>query len=145
MAEVSELKNEILVFTADIVAAYVSNNSLRAAELPDLISQVQGQLSVLGKASAILEAPEEPLVPAVSIRKSVSDNEITCLECGKHFKSLKRHLSSNHNLSPDEYREKWELPATYPMVAPAYAAERSKLAKMIGLGRKSGQSVTKMK
>lgn len=117
MPSETELKNEILGLTADIVAAYVSNNSIRAGELADMISQIHGQLSTLSKKGVDLEVITSPLVPTTFIRKSVSDNEITCLECGKRFKSLKRHLMSNHNLSPEEYRAKWELPATYPMVA----------------------------
>lgn len=140
MPSETEIKKEILGLTADIVAAYVSNNSIRAAELPDMISQIYGQLSTLSVLGIDNEVITEPLVPAISIRKSVSDNEVTCLECGKRFKSLKRHLMSNHNLSPEDYRAKWELPATYPMVAPAYSVTRSKLAKTIGLGRKTSHA-----
>lgn len=140
MPSETEIKNEILGLTADIVAAYVSNNSIRAAELPSMISQIYGQLSTLSVQGVDIEVITEPLVPAISISKSVSDNEITCLECGKRFKSLKRHLMSNHNLSPEEYRAKWELPTTYPMVATAYSITRSKLAKTIGIGRKKSHA-----
>jgi predicted transcriptional regulator len=124
----------IIELTADIVAAYVSNNAVPAAHLPDLISSVHGSLNSLGGAST--PAPAEPLKPAVLVKKSVHDDHIVCLEDGKRFKSLKRHISSEHNMTPDEYRAKWGLPYDYPMVAPAYAAARSALAKASGLGQK---------
>lgn len=143
MVDETDIKEEILALTADIVSAFVSNNSVRSSELPDLISSIHGQLSSLSKSGVEIETPSVPLVPAVALRKSVADNEITCLECGKRFKSLKRHLMTHHSLTPEEYRARWELPATYPMVAPAYAAARSELAKTMGLGRKPGQAASK--
>lgn len=123
--------------TAEIVAAYVSNNSIAAADLPALITSVFSALT--STTSAAQAEPEpEPLVPAVPVKKSVSDDYITCLEDGKKFKSLKRHLRTHYDLTPEEYRAKWKLPADYPMVAPNYAAARSALAKTMGLGRKPG-------
>ncbi|MER9998798.1 MucR family transcriptional regulator [Mesorhizobium sp. M0051] len=117
---------------ADIVAAYVSNNPLPVGELPKLIGDIHAALKGIGTAAI------EPVIkqePAVSIRKSVTPDFIICLEDGKKFKSLKRHLQ-HFNLTPDEYRQKWNLPSDYPMVAPNYTATRSALAKSIGLGRK---------
>jgi predicted transcriptional regulator len=119
--------------TADIVAAYVAHNALSADKIADLIGSVHAALS---KASTRTVEPEKvELVPAVSIKKSVSQDYIICLEDGKKFKSLKRHLKTHYDLSPEDYREKWGLPRDYPMVAPAYAAARSELAKSMGLGR----------
>ncbi|AMX97860.1 MULTISPECIES: MucR family transcriptional regulator [Mesorhizobium] len=118
---------------ADIVAAYVSNNPLPVAELPKLIGDIHAALKGIGTPTI------EPVIkqePAVSIKKSVTPDFIICLEDGKKFKSLKRHLQ-HFNLTPDEYRQKWNLPSDYPMVAPNYAATRSALAKSIGLGRKA--------
>jgi predicted transcriptional regulator len=126
--------------TIEIVAAYVSNNSLAPADLPALISSVFSAL-VNTTPKAKSEPEPAPLVPAVPIKKSVSDDYITCLEDGKKFKSLKRHLMTHYNLTPEAYRIKWKLPADYPMVAPNYAAQRSALAKSIGLGRKPGNTV----
>ncbi|WP_062227363.1 MucR family transcriptional regulator [Aureimonas frigidaquae] len=127
--------NEMLMeLTAEVVAAYVSNNSVPVAELPALISDVYG---ALGRTTAAPAAqPVEKPKPAVPVKKSVSDDFIICLEDGKKFKSLKRHLMTHYNLTPEEYREKWDLPADYPMVAPNYAAARSRLAKQMGLGHK---------
>lgn len=126
--------NEALMeLTADIVSAYVSNNPIPATELPSLIVNVSTALANLSEQPQPAEGPQKP---AVSIKKSVSDERITCLEDGKTFKSLKRHLMTHHNMTPDEYREKWHLPRDYPMVSPAYAAARSALAKSMGLGRK---------
>lgn len=127
---------ELLVeLTADIVAAYVSNHVVPVSDLPNLISDVHTALS-----STSVPAPAVTVVekqkPAVSVRKSVQDDQITCLECGGSFKSLKRHLMTHHGLSPEEYREKWDLAADYPMVAPAYAEARSRLAKEMGLGQR---------
>ncbi|BAV45412.1 transcriptional regulator [Mesorhizobium loti] len=119
--------------TADIVAAYVSNNPVPVGELPKLIGDIHAALNGIGTPAV------EPVVkqePAVSIKKSVTPDFIICLEDGKKFKSLKRHLQ-HFNLTPDQYRQKWNLPADYPMVAPNYAATRSALAKSIGLGRKA--------
>jgi len=119
--------------TADVVSAYVSNNPVPVGDLPGLIAQVHAALTgIVGSVS-----PEvEPLKPAVPIRKSVTPDYIVCLEDGKKFKSLKRHLSTRYGMTPEEYRAKWGLPADYPMVAPSYAATRSALAKTMGLGRK---------
>ena len=113
-------QNEHLIeLTADIVAAYVGNNPLQMAELPSLISQVHSALN--GITTGAAEEPAEPLKPAVSVRKSVTPEYIICLEDGKKFKSLKRHLRTHYDLTPEQYREKWGLPADYPMVAPSYA------------------------
>ncbi|KQT58551.1 MULTISPECIES: MucR family transcriptional regulator [unclassified Aureimonas] len=123
-------------YTTEIVAAYVSNNIIAAVDLPALITSVFAALT--STASATQAEPEPaPLIPAVPVKKSVSDDYITCLEDGKKFKSLKRHLMTHYDLTPDNYRAKWKLPSDYPMVAPAYAAKRSALAKSIGLGRKA--------
>jgi predicted transcriptional regulator len=131
----TEHNNETLIeSTVEIVAAYVERNPIAPDALPSLISSVFNSLKGLGGA----EPPPEPkeLVPAVPVKKSVTNDFIICLEDGKRFKSLKRHLRTAYNLTPDEYRTKWGLAADYPMVAPAYAASRSELAKRIGLGRK---------
>jgi predicted transcriptional regulator len=124
----------LIELTADIVAAYVSKNAVPAAHLPDLISSVHGSLNGLSSGQAT--ATVEPLKPAVPVKKSIQDDYIVCLEDGRRFKSLKRHISSDHHLTPEEYREKWGLPGDYPMVAPAYSATRSALAKASGLGQK---------
>ena len=118
---------------ADIVSAYVSNNSVPLAELPNLIRDVHSALMRVTEQAIPVEA--EPLKPAVAVKKSITPDYIICLEDGKQFKSLKRHLRSQYNLSPDAYREKWGLPADYPMVAPNYAKARSNLAKQMGLGQ----------
>jgi len=126
--------SELVELTADIVSAYVSNNSVVPADLPDLIDQT---FNALNQAAAKgLQPTKVDLDPAVSIKKSVTDDHIICLEDGKKFKSLKRHLRTSYNLTPEEYRNKWSLPYDYPMVAPNYAALRSEMAKKIGLGRK---------
>ena len=125
---------ELLELTVDIVSAYVSNNAVVSADLPDLIDQT---FNALREAEAKETQPiQEELIPAVPIKKSVTPDYIICLDDGKQFKSLKRHLLNSFNLSPDEYRAKWGLPYDYPMVAPNYAAARSALAKKMGLGRK---------
>jgi len=121
--------------TASIVSAYVSNNSVPAQELSALINQVHSALTRVSSGQGDLAS--EPLRPAVSVKKSITPEHIVCLEDGKKFKSLKRHLRTHYNLSPEEYREKWGLPNDYPMVAPSYSATRSRLAKDNGLGRKA--------
>ncbi|KAB0265291.1 MucR family transcriptional regulator [Microvirga brassicacearum] len=118
---------------ADIVSAYVSNNSVPSAELPSLIGDIHAALLRVGGGAA--EAPAEAPKPAVSLKKSVTPDYIICLEDGKKFKSLKRHLRTQYNMTPEQYREKWGLPVDYPMVAPNYAKARSDLAKEMGLGQ----------
>jgi predicted transcriptional regulator len=124
---------DLIDLAADIVSAYVSNNSLPVGDLPTLISEVHRALNNTQK--GVHEPEPEPLKPAVNPKKSVFPDHIVCLEDGKKFKSLKRHLRTHYDLSPEEYREKWGLPADYPMVAPSYAAARSALAKKMGLGQ----------
>lgn len=127
-------KNDALIeLAADIVSAYVSKNALPAAELTALIGEVYSAL----RRTAAGEAPQstEPPKPAISVKKSITPEYIVCLEDGKKFKSLKRHLRTHYNLSPEQYREKWALPSDYPMVAPNYAEARSQLAKKMGLGQ----------
>jgi len=124
----------LIELSSDIVSAYVSHNAVSPVDLPKLIADVHRALQSLQSNEA--PAPTEELKPAVPVRKSVSPDYIICLEDGKKFKSLKRHLRTHYNLSPEEYREKWGLPADYPMVAPSYSATRSRLAKDNGLGRK---------
>jgi predicted transcriptional regulator len=119
--------------TAEIVSAYVSNNSVQAGDLSGLINQVHSALTRVSSGQADLSS--EPLKPAVSVKKSITADHIVCLEDGKKFKSLKRHLRTQYNMTPEQYREKWALPADYPMVAPNYAAARSQLAKQMGLGQ----------
>jgi len=119
--------------TAEIVSAYVSNNTVPAAEIPGLINQVHAALSrVSGKTT---DGSSEPPKPAISVKKSITPEFIVCLEDGKKFKSLKRHLRTQYNMTPEQYREKWNLAPDYPMVAPNYAAARSQLAKQMGLGQ----------
>jgi predicted transcriptional regulator len=129
----SSTANNYIELAADIVSAYVSNNSVSAADLPGLINNVHNAL--VNVTSGKVEAPAEPLKPVIPIKKSITPDYIVCLEDGKKFKSLKRHLRTQYNLSPEDYREKWGLPADYPMVAPNYAAARSQLAKQMGLGQ----------
>ena len=124
--------NDFVVLAADVVAAYVSNNTVALAEIPSLIAQVHKAL--VATATGAVEKPAEAQVPAVSIKKSIHPDYIVCLEDGKKFKSLKRHLRTKYDLSPEDYRAKWGLPADYPMVAPNYANARSQLAKKMGLG-----------
>lgn len=121
----------ILEFASDIVSAYVSNNPIQSDELPNLIRDVHSTLKELKSAHGAVVAPE----PAIPIKKSITDDFLICLEDGKKFKSLKRHLRSKYGMSPEEYREKWGLPYDYPMVAPSYARKRSALAKEMGLGK----------
>jgi predicted transcriptional regulator len=128
---------KIAEMAAQIVSAYVSRNMIPASEIPELTKAIHATLvSLSGGAS---EAANVNLVPAVPVKKSVTNDWIICLEDGKKFKSLKRHLSSAFGMSPDDYRRKWGLPADYPMVAPAYSAHRSGLAKRIGLGKAEGE------
>ena len=132
-----EEKIELANLTADIVAAYVSNNPLPPGNLPDVIREVHTALTLVSSAEGA-QAAEANLVPAVSIRKSYNENEITCLDCGKKFKSLKRHIRTYHEVTPEGYRARWKLPSDYPMVAPNYSLSRAQMAKKIGLGRKRG-------
>lgn len=126
-------EDTLLTLTADIVAAHVSNNSVAVNDLPNLIQNVHSALTGISSSRAAAEPRPEP---KVSIRSSVKPDFITCLECGKKQKMLKRHLMTNHGMTPDEYRQKWGLAADYPMVAPNYAEQRRTLAKSIGLGTK---------
>ena len=118
---------------ADIVSAYVSNNSVPSADLPSLINEVHGALLKVG--GGTVEVPAEAPKPAIAVKRSVTPDYIICLEDGKKFKSLKRHLRTQYGMTPEQYREKWGLPADYPMVAPNYAKARSELAKEMGLGQ----------
>ena len=129
--------NNLVEQVADIVSAYVSNNSLQVAELPKLIGEVYTALQ--RTTTGTQEAQQEAQEPAVPVRRSVQADYIVCLEDGKKFKSLKRHLRTDHNMTPQEYRAKWGLKPDYPMVAPNYAASRSELAKKMGLGRKPAE------
>lgn len=130
---------EILELTTEIVASYVSNNAVAAAELPTVIQDIYKTLIGLGNQATLPERPK----PALPIKKSVTPDYIICLEDGKQLKMLKRHLKTAYNMSPEEYRERWGLPADYPMVAPNYAKHRSTLAKKIGLGTKPRKPVTR--
>lgn len=129
--------------TAEVVAAYVGNNPVSTSELPNLIGEVYTALKSAESAGS--ETTVTNAKPAVPVKKSLTDDYIICLEDGKKFKSLKRHLRSHFDLSPEEYREKWGLPHDYPMVAPNYAKARSQLAKTMGLGRKPGTKIRKRK
>jgi predicted transcriptional regulator len=132
----SGANHELLAeLTADIVAAYVSNHVVPVSELSGLIADIHAALSNTSSPAPVVAVVEKQK-PAVSVRKSLQDDQLTCLECGNTFKSLKRHLMTHHALSPEEYREKWDLAADYPMVAPAYAEARSRLAKEMGLGQR---------
>jgi len=125
--------NLLIELTAEIVAAYVSNNSVAANDLPNVISQVH---AALGGTTTPVEEIMEKQKPAVTARRSIQNDHLICLEDGQKFKSLKRHLMTHYGLTPEQYREKWDLPADYPMVAPSYAEARSRLAKEMGLGQK---------
>lgn len=129
--------------TADIVSAYVSNNSVAHADLLKLIGDVHAALTKLARGEPLEETADVKLTPAVPIRKSVTPDYIVSLEDGKRFKSLKRHLSTHYHMTPDEYRQKWGLPADYPMVAPNYALARSELAKQTGLGQRRRKAAPK--
>jgi predicted transcriptional regulator len=130
--------DDLLKLTADIVAAYVSNNPVPVSEVPAMIKSVHGTLGGLtGISQGETTAAQKPVVP---VKRSVTPDYIICLEDGKKLKMLKRYLRSNYNMTPEEYRAKWGLPADYPMVAPNYAAQRSEFAKKIGLGRTASSS-----
>lgn len=131
-----DMKETLITLTSDIVAAHVSNNDVDVESVPSLISNVYSALSTLGGSGG---AQEERPEPAVTVRASVKKDHIVCLDCGKRMKMLKRHLSTEHGMTPDEYRARWELGSDYPLVAPNYAETRRKLAKEIGLGRMPGQ------
>lgn len=133
MADNETSEDTLLTLTADIVAAHVSNNSVAVNDLPNLIQNVHSALSGISGSAG---APEEKPEPKVSIRSSVKPDAIACLECGSRQKMLKRHLMTNHQMTPSDYRQKWGLSPDYPMVAPNYAEQRRTLAKSIGLGTK---------
>jgi predicted transcriptional regulator len=137
-----ELKETLITLTSDIVAAHVSNNDVAVDDMPGLINNVFGALSGLGEN---VEVAEERPEPAVSVRASVKPDYIVCLEDGKKLKMLKRYLRTNYDMTPEDYRARWNLPSDYPMVAPNYAEKRRDLAKKIGLGRKPGSGRTKRK
>lgn len=134
MADTDSNAEFLATLTADIISAHVSNNNVASDELPNLIRTVHDALSGLGQQQA--EAPQEKPTPAVSVRSSVKPDYLVCLEDGKKMKMLKRYLMTRYNMTPDQYRSKWGLPADYPMVAPNYADQRRTLAKSIGLGSK---------
>jgi predicted transcriptional regulator len=135
-------RDVLLALVSDIVSAHVGNNTVASGELPGLIVNVYGALAGLGE--PIVETVARP-DPAVSVRASVKSDHIVCLEDGKKMKMLKRHLMTDHGMTPEQYRQRWKLAPDYPMVAPKYAAQRSDLAKKIGLGRKPGQKVGRRK
>ena len=144
MAETAAPKlaeEELLRMTAEVVAAYVSNNTLPTAQLAEVINAVYSSLRGLER--QVAEPLPEPLKPAVAIRKSITPDFLICLEDGKKLKMLKRHLRSTYNMTPDEYRTKWGLAPDYPMVAPNYAEQRSEFAKKIGLGRATGRQASR--
>jgi predicted transcriptional regulator len=131
----NDINETLVTLTSDIVAAHVSNNSVSVSDLPSLITNVYSALSGLGQTTP---APEKLPEPAVSVRASIKPDYIVCLEDGKKLKMLKRHLMTHYGMTPEQYRQRWNLPLDYPMVAPNYAATRRDLAKKIGLGRKPG-------
>jgi predicted transcriptional regulator len=135
MTDTVDLTETLITLTADIVSAHVSNNSVAVSDLPHLIQNVHAALGALESQAAEAEKP----VPAVAIRSSIKPDYIVCLEDGQKLKMLKRHLMTHYEMTPDDYRQKWGLPADYPMVCPNYAETRRKLAKKIGLGRKPGK------
>jgi predicted transcriptional regulator len=136
MSDSTQVHNELLALTADIVSSHFANNTVAPAEVPGVIESVYSTLAKLGSP---VEAPVARQEPAVSIRASVKPDYIICLEDGKKLKMLKRHLMTRYNMTPDQYRAKWGLPADYPMTAPNYAEQRRTLAKSIGLGTKRVQ------
>ncbi len=131
-------EEEMLRMTASVVSAYVGNNSVAAAQIPEVIKTVFGSLNSLGRAGRGRELPK----PAIPIKRSVTPDYIVCLEDGRKLKMLKRHLRTTYKMSVDDYRQKWGLPPDYPMVAPNYARQRSAFAKRIGLGRRSSRPVS---
>jgi predicted transcriptional regulator len=135
-----DMKETLITLTSDIVAAHVSNNDVAVADVPILISNVYAALAGLGETPVVEEAKPQP---AVAVRNSVKPDYIVCLEDGKKLKMLKRYLRTNYDMSPEDYRARWGLPADYPMVAPNYAEKRRDLAKKIGLGRKPGTPAPK--
>jgi predicted transcriptional regulator len=134
----TEKQNDLLSFTTEIVAAHLSNNQVNAEDIPALIQKVYKTLSGVGTEGGAAMLSERPQ-PAVPIKRSVTPDYIVCLEDGKKLKMLKRHLKTAYNMTPEAYRERWGLPADYPMVAPNYANKRSKLAKDIGLGKRGAK------
>ena len=132
MSDQSEAR-DIQALTTKVVASHVANNAISAADLPKLIQQVYDALAALSTGGGARERPQ----PAVSVKRSVTPDYIVCLEDGKKLKMLKRHLKTVYDLTPEQYRERWNLPASYPLVAPNYAKQRSRLAKKIGLGRRA--------
>ena len=134
MIEAGQDNETLITLTSDIVSAHISNNSVAVEDVPSLIQNVYGALFALGD-----EPEEKRPEPAVSVRASIKNDHVVCLEDGKKMKMLKRHLMTDHGMTPAEYRARWDLPADYPMVAPDYAEKRRDLAKKIGLGRKPGQ------
>ena len=134
------MEDSLVLLAGEIVGAYVANNSVAVSDLSSLIGDVHQAL--VRASSPVAEVAVEALRPAVSIKKSVSPDFLICLEDGKQFKSLKRHLRTKYNMSPDEYRAKWGLPSDYPMVAPNYAEQRSRLAKSLGLGSLRNKAAT---
>jgi predicted transcriptional regulator len=128
-----DVKPELIEMTSEIVASYVEKNTIAASELPTLIQSVYRALSSVTTAVEVVETPVKE--PAVPLRRSITPDFLVCLEDGRKFKSLKRHLRTRYNLSPEDYRSKWGLPKDYPMVAPNYAKARSDLAKQMGLGQ----------
>jgi len=134
-----EAVTDYIELAADIVSAFVSNNSVPAVELPNLIASVHATLGRLK--TPVVEEKSEPLTPAISVKRSITPDYLVCLEDGKKFKSLKRHLRTRYDMTPDQYRAKWSLPSDYPMVAPNYAAARSELAKNMGLGQQRRKQI----
>lgn len=140
MNETNELNETLITLTADIVAAHVSNNSVSVNDLPVLISNVYGALHGLDTPAAPTPEPAARPEPAVSVKQSIKPDYLVCLEDGKKLKMLKRYLRTNYDMTPEQYRERWNLPADYPMVAPNYAEQRRTLAKSIGLGTKRSRN-----
>ncbi|HEX5644117.1 MAG TPA: MucR family transcriptional regulator [Erythrobacter sp.] len=132
----TDMKETLITLTSDIVAAHVSNNNVGVEDVPSLITNVFAALASLGDSAP---APEPRPEPAVSVRASVKKDHVVCLECGKKMKMLKRHLATEHGMTPEQYKARWDLGPDYPLVAPDYADTRRKLAKQIGLGKMPGQ------